>query len=77
MNKERRKELNKAIKLLEEAQEIIACVMDEEQEAYDNLPEGIQSSEKGEEMDENVSDMDNCGDTIQDVIDDLCDIVER
>ena len=51
--------------------------MDEEEEAYDNLPEGIQSSEKGEEMNENVSDMDNCGDTIQDVIDDLCDIVER
>lgn len=50
MNNKRRKELRKAMELLSEARGIIESVHDEEQEAYDNLPEGIQCSDRGEDM---------------------------
>ena len=50
MNKQRRKKLEKSYNLIDEAMEIIEEVRDEEQEAYDNLPESFQNGERGEEM---------------------------
>ena len=50
MNKPRRKKLEKSYNLIDEAMEIIEEVRDEEQEAYDNLPESFQNGERGEEM---------------------------
>ena len=50
MNKQRRKRLDEAFDLIESAKEILEEVKDEEQEAFDNLPEQFQSSERGEEM---------------------------
>jgi poly-gamma-glutamate capsule biosynthesis protein CapA/YwtB (metallophosphatase superfamily) len=50
MNKQRRKEIAKAIELIQQAREILEGVKDEEQEAFDNLPENLQSSESGEKM---------------------------
>lgn len=51
MNKIRRKEIARAIELMEQAREILESVRDEEQEAYDNMPESLQCSERGEAMD--------------------------
>lgn len=55
MNNKRRKELEKAIHLLESADqllklaaEIIEFERDAEQEAYDNMPESLQAGERGE-----------------------------
>ena len=50
MNKTRRKRLAEAAELLEQARDILEEVKDEEQEAHDNLPESLQQSERGEEM---------------------------
>lgn len=50
MNKQRRKKLGEAFDKLCEVSEILAEVKDEEQEAYDNLPENFQYGERGEEM---------------------------
>lgn len=50
MNKERRKRLAEAFEKIGEVKEIIESVKDEEQEAYDNLPENFQNWERGEEM---------------------------
>lgn len=50
MNKERRKMLAEAFEKIGEAKEILENVKDEEQEAYDNLPENFQNGERGEEM---------------------------
>ena len=65
MNKERRKALKEAIDELEEAKakiesarEIVEYCMDEEEEAYDNLPESMQEGEKGDAMQENTTNMD-------------------
>lgn len=55
MNKARRKEIARAITLMEKAREILEEVMDEEQEAFDNMPESLQCSERGEAMEEYIS----------------------
>lgn len=54
MNKIRRKEIAKAIELMELAREILESVRDEEQEAFDNMPESLQGSERGEAMEEYI-----------------------
>lgn len=47
MNKQRRKQLQEASKLIAQAQGIIESVKDDEQDAHDNLPESIMYGEKG------------------------------
>ncbi len=64
MNKARRKEIERAIELIEQAREILEVVMDEEQEAFDNLPESLQCSERGETMEEYIG-------VIEEMIDNL------
>lgn len=44
MNKERRKAIQKAIQKIEE---LVQNIFDEEQAAYDNMPESLQESENG------------------------------
>ena len=50
MNKARRKEISKCQDDLNAILDRLQCVLDEEQEAYDNLPEGIQMGERGDAM---------------------------
>lgn len=54
MNKERRKRIADAIRKIEL---LVEDILDDEQEAYDNMPENLQSSENGmisEEAQENL-----------------------
>ena len=55
MNKQRRSQLEQAIGFMQTAANIIEEMKDEEQDSYDNLPEGLQSSDKGEAMYEKIS----------------------
>lgn len=68
MNATRRKALEKARGLIEEAQAIIQEAASDEQEAFDNLPESLQDGERGQAMQEAVSELetadDNCGDIL-------------
>ena len=68
MNAARRKELKRALEMLDEAKTILEQVAEEEQEAYDNLPESIQDSEKGEQIYDNA-------DTLSGYMDDLDDMM--
>ena len=85
MNKARRARLQEVIAKLEEldslrceAMELLSEVIDEEQEAYDNLPEPIQGSEKGEQMQEYIDSMQSVHDDL-DCIDlsSLCDTLSE
>ena len=76
MNKPRRKEIEKIIEELEGLKERIESVGNEEQEAYDNLPERIQYSEKGEAMENAASELDGVAGDIEDLIDRLQEIVD-
>lgn len=57
MNKVRRKELARVVDLLDRARDLLETIRDEEQEAFDNLPESIQCSERGEAMEDYISTM--------------------
>lgn len=50
MNKQRRERLLDAVVSLDEAIDIMQEVIDEEQEAYDNLPLSLQESSRGDDM---------------------------
>lgn len=58
MNKVRRKELARVVDLLDRARDLLETIRDEEQEAFDNLPESIQYSERGETMEGYIGTMD-------------------
>lgn len=74
MNAMRRKHLARAIQMIYDAQEIIEMVKDEEQESYDNLPEGIQDSERGETMYENIDTLGEISDNLIDMTTELEDM---
>lgn len=77
MNKPRRKELQKALELLEQARDIIEVAMEEEQEAYDNLPESIQEGDMGYTMDENISDLMTAVDSIDELTEGINGVIDR
>ncbi len=75
MNVSRRKRLRECKADLEILMNKIQSVLDEEQDAYDNLSEGLQSSMKGEmildcidELEELVDLLDNSNDKLQSLI---------
>lgn len=47
MNKARRKAINEVIEALRDAHTNLEALQEEEQESYDNLPEGLQQAEQG------------------------------
>lgn len=74
MNKPRRKELARVIDLIEQAREILEAVMDEEQEALDNMPESLQQSERGQAMEDYIYTMEEMlenldTDELQEIVD--------
>ena len=68
MNKQRRNNLERAVTLLNEAKDILSTCAQEEQEAYDNMPEGIQSSEKGEAMETAAQALDEADTFVNDAL---------
>lgn len=71
MNNTRRKAIQSIMDKLEELMEEIEAIKDEEQEAYDNLPESLQNSERGEAMDSAVYNLEDAAENVQLVIDAL------
>lgn len=75
MNKARRKELSRAAEMLREAYDIIDSCKDEEEDAYDNLPESFQDGERGDEMQEYIDAMDEALDQIDEAANAIEEIV--
>ena len=83
MNNQRRKDIRKAIELmnealaaLENAKSILETASEEEREAYENLPESIQYGERGDKMSENCDYIDNVVDSIDIQIGEITDCVD-
>lgn len=74
MNKKRRERLRAAIDQLETVQTDIDDIKSEEEDAYENLPESIQMSERGDEMQSIIDTIDTASGYIQDAIADLAEI---
>lgn len=75
MNNVRRKELREIVAELEKVKGRLESVMDDEQDAYDNLPEGLQCSSRGEDMDEAISTMSDVCDSLDEAIDGINELV--
>jgi len=76
MNRERRKKLGEIIDQLGTLRDALDAVASEEREAYDNLPESLQESDRGcameeaaDELDDICSEMEELKDRIQSVYD--------
>lgn len=75
MNKARRKELDRAADMLRKAYSIIESCRDDEEDAYDNLPESFQDGERGEEMQEYIDVMDEAMDQIDEAANAIEEII--
>lgn len=76
MNKQRRKYLAEAVEKLNEAMSIVDGVRNDEQDAFDNMPESLQYSERGEQMEEYIDNLDEAYGNISDVADALQEIID-
>ena len=71
MNKTRRKAIAEVRDILESANSNLEVIRDEEQESFDNLPEGIQVSERGEKMSECIEYLEEAIENLGEAIDNL------
>ena len=76
MNNARRKEIEKITADLEAIKELIEALQEEEQDAFDNLPESIQYGERGDKMQSAIDNLEYAADNIQDCLDNLCEASE-
>lgn len=68
MNKARRSAIEKIRDKLMDLCEEIEQVKDEEQEAFGNMPEGLQSSERGEAMESAISGLEEAYDNVNSAV---------
>lgn len=76
MNKKRRKDIEVIKNSLLDIQEELQAVLDEEQEAYDNLPESLQESKKGERMSSSIENFDSAMSSLGEVIEFLDESIQ-
>lgn len=74
MNKARKKQLESAISVLNGVMEVISELCAQEEEAFDNLPESIQESDSGDEMQGYIDSLSTACDSLEDAIDSLEEI---
>ena len=74
MNDVRRKAIGEAADLIRQGFERLRELADEEQEAFDNLPESLQSAEQGEKMGEAIDALNTAADDAENAIDNLGDL---
>ena len=85
MNRIRRKSLKAILgqmgelsTVLETVKEALQDVLNEEQEAYDNLPEGLQEADRGQQMQEYIEALEGVVDSLGELdIEDLYETVEE
>jgi len=71
MNKAQRAQISDAAAKVREAISVLEGIRDEEQEKFDNLPEGLQASPTGEKLSEGSENLSSGIDTLTSAIDDL------
>lgn len=71
MNKTRRNAIDKVIVQLGELRDIVDDLYTQEEEAFFNLPEGIQASQRGAAMEESYANLQDAVDSIDSAIESL------
>jgi hypothetical protein len=76
MNKSRKSRLSKINADLETLKDSLDTIMNEEEEAFGNLPESIQDSDRGQAMQDAIDNLAEATDSIQSALDSLTAILE-
>lgn len=71
MNKQRRKAIRKLIEQAQELSQQIEEVLNEEQDYYDYMPENLQGSERGQNAEEAICNLEEAQSCIEDCISNL------
>lgn len=71
MNKERRKQINKLIDKIRENISELDGIIDDEQDAFDNLSEGLQCTMRAADMEEAIDTMNEALDQLNEAADTL------
>lgn len=77
MNKDRREKLRKIAVQIETLAADFRLIVEEEQEAYDNMPEGLQGSDKGNEMIDRIGTLEAACDSLDTVVDEIAQVVDQ
>lgn len=75
MNKARRTKLENLLERFAEIKAEIEAVGEEEQEAFENMPENLQGSERGQQAEGNVSILDDVVEHINEIEDWLNEVI--
>lgn len=75
MNKERRKQINELCNKLRDLSEDLNCILSDEQDCFDSMPENLQGSEKGCASEEAIESLEEASEQLDDVIESLENIV--
>ena len=71
MNKQRRKEIMEIITELENIKSKLESVKSDEEFAFENMPENLQGSMRGEESQDAIDTLDTANDLVQEALDSL------
>lgn len=74
MNKERRTRISWVINNLETCKDSLENVRDSEQESFDNIPESLQDSDRGQAMETNIEIFDEVIGNLDEMIEMLSEI---
>lgn len=75
MNKQRRRSLEKLIPAIEALAGDVRGIQEEETEAFENMPEGIQMSDRGDTMQNGIDALGLVADTIEEQVEAINEIV--
>lgn len=71
MNKTRKKSIDTLMARLEDLRLDVEYLLDEEQEAFYNIPESLQESERGEAMQESIDALEEALSNLEEALDNL------
>lgn len=71
MNKIRRTKIKEQIEAMEIIKSNIEDILSEEQDAFDNMPESLQYSERGETSQDAIDSLDNAISSLEDALEEL------
>lgn len=77
MNKDRRKRLQEVRDALEGQLATLEEILDEEQESYDNYPESLQESERGQALYQNVESLESAYNDLESLMEGIQEVLER
>lgn len=76
MNKSRRNQLRDIQQELRDIHERLGILRDEEQGAYDNMPESLQNTERGENAQNAIDTLESAADQVLEAADEIDEILE-